>query len=140
MKHPNVQHKPMVRQIVPLHMLAAFKPDDELLNAEKTPSGNPLPSGRQQGVNFGVSLCSLQFGHPSFREPENDEWIIGLYRENDGTFCPILLWADPTVDLFWDPSLRNYVRPPGSYLRLTNQPQIDGRTGYPIVDGAVCPY
>lgn len=54
--------------------------------------------------------------------------------------CPVLLWADPKVDLFWDPSRLEHVKPPGSYLMLEDQPKIDGESGYPIKGGAVSPF
>jgi len=56
------------------------------------------------------------------------EWVVGLYRESDGTLCPILLWADPQIDLFWDPSLRRHVKPPSAYLLLPNQPHLGSST------------
>ena len=144
MSHTSAAHKPVVRQVIPLHKLGialniAEKPKPK--PAVEAPEGTqPAAPSVQIGLNFGASLCSMDPRHPSFREPVNDEWVIGLYWENDGTTCPILLWADPKIDLFWDPSLRQHVKPPGSYLLLEHQPQIDGRTGHPIIDGAVCPY
>ena len=84
-------------------------------------------------------LHSLDCGHPLFREPENNEWIMGLYREDDGRVTPVLLWADPKVDLFWDLHLRRHVRPPAFYLRLAQQPQLDPQTGCPVVHGSACP-
>ena len=144
MSHTSAAHKPVVRQVIPLHKLGIV-----LNNAERTKpkpeaaapaNTHPATPSVQSGLNFGASLCSMDPRHPSFREPVNDEWVIGLYRRNDGTICPILLWADPKVDLFWDPSARTHVNPPGSYLLLSRQPQIDGRTGHPIIDGVVCPY
>ena len=82
----------------------------------------------------------LECGEPNFREPKKGEWVVGLYREDDGTPVPLLLWADPKVDLFWDASLREHVMPPRLYLKLDKQPQIDADTGYPIIDGAECPF
>ncbi len=54
--------------------------------------------------------------------------------------CPVLLWADPKVDLFWDPSRLEHVKPPSSYLMLEDQPKIDGESGYTIKGGAVSPF
>ncbi len=85
-------------------------------------------------------LHSLEPGHARYREPENGELVLGLYREDDGSAAPILLWADPKVDLFWDVSLRQHVKAPTWYLRLACQPQVDPATGYPIIHGAVCPF
>jgi hypothetical protein len=83
---------------------------------------------------------ALEYAHPWFREPENGEWVIGLYRDDDGTAAPLLLWADMREDRFWDAARREHVKPPKFYLRLSEQPQIDGETGYPIIDGAICPF
>jgi hypothetical protein len=83
---------------------------------------------------------ALDYGHPRFREPANGEVVVGLYRNEDGSAAPMLLWADPKVDLFWDMALRQHVRPPAWYLRLDRQPPIDPATGYPIIEGAVCPF
>jgi hypothetical protein len=80
-------------------------------------------------------VCALPYDHPRFREPAKGEVVVGLYREDDGTAAPVLLWADTRADLFWDISLRSYVRPPAWYLRLTSQPPIDPATGYPIIEG-----
>ncbi len=85
-------------------------------------------------------VYSLECGEPSFREPEDGEWIVGLYREYDGTPVPLLLWADPNVDLFWDVARREHVRPPRIYLKLAEQPQIAPVSGHPVIDGAECPF
>jgi hypothetical protein len=85
-------------------------------------------------------LHCLEYSHPTFREPEKGELILGLYREDDGTAAPVLLWTDPKVDLFWDVNIRQHVKPPKWYLRLAAQPPIDPVTGYPVIQGAVCPF
>jgi hypothetical protein len=82
----------------------------------------------------------LDYTDPTFREPLNGEVVVGLYREDDGTAAAVLLWADTRADLFRDMALGRYVRPPKFYLRLKEQPQIDPATGYPIIQGAVCPF
>ena len=95
---------------------------------------------RAEPPQIGPLVYSLECGEPNFREPEKGEWVVGLYREDDGTPVPLLLWADPKVDLFWDASLREHVMPPRLYLKLDKQPQIDAATGYPVIQGAVCPF
>jgi len=82
----------------------------------------------------------LDYGHPTFREPLPGELILGIYRENDGEPCPILLWVDPKVDLFWDVGLRQHVKPPRFYIQIKCQPEIDPASGYPVIQGAVCPF
>lgn len=82
----------------------------------------------------------LEYDDPTFREPQNGEMVVGLYREDDGTAAALLLWADTRADLFRDVALGRYVRPPKFYLRLKEQPQIDQATGYPVIGGAVCPF
>jgi len=42
---------------------------------------------------------------------------------------PLLLWADPNVDLFWDVGRREHVKPPRLYLKLSEQPEIDPHRG-----------
>ena len=96
----------------------------------------PLETERQ----LAPPLYSLECGEPNFREPEDGEWIVALYREDDGTLVPLLLWADPNVDMFWDVARREHVKPPKLYVRLAEQPQLDPATGYPIIEGAVCPF
>ena len=86
------------------------------------------------------AVFALEYDHPRFREPANGEWVVGLYRSDDGKAAPLLLWADTREDRFWDAARREHVKPPKFYIRLTEQPQIDPRTGYPIIDGAVCPF
>ena len=85
-------------------------------------------------------VYTLECGDPGFRDPEDGEWIVGLYREDDGTFVPLLLWADPDVDYFWDVAQRRHALPPRFYVKLAAQPQIDPKSGHPIIDGAVCPF
>ena len=107
------------------------------------PHSEPRPSLRNETrpqPQLAPPVYSLECGEPNFREPEKGEWVVGLYREDDGTPVPLLLWADPKVDLFWDASLREHVMPPRLYLKLDKQPQIDADTGYPIIDGAECPF
>jgi hypothetical protein len=91
-------------------------------------------------VQLGSPLFSLECTDANFREPVDGEWIVGLYREDDGTPVPVLLWADPNVDLFWDVARRAHVMPPRDYLQLGEQPQIDPMTGYAVIAGAVCPF
>ncbi len=79
----------------------------------------------------------LLYDHPTFREPVKGELILGIYREEDGAPCPILLWVDPHVDLFWDVGLRRHVKPPRYYIQIKCQPQIDPVTGHPVIEGAV---
>lgn len=90
--------------------------------------------------DLAAAVFALECVRPGFREPENGEWIIGLYRDDDGNAAPLLLWADTREDRLWDPARREHVKPPMFYLRLSEQPQIDGETGYPIIDGAICPF
>ena len=85
-------------------------------------------------------VYSLECGESNFREPEDREWIVALYREDDGSFYPLLLWADPDVDLFLDVARHRHVTPPRLYLKLAEQPQLDPISGHPIIDGAVCPF
>ena len=68
------------------------------------------------------------------------ELIVGIYYEDDGTPIPLLLWADPNVDFFWNVARREHVKPPSLYIQLSVQPQIDPVTGYPVIEGAVCPF
>lgn len=86
------------------------------------------------------ALHCLEPGQSLYREPEDGELVVGLYREDDGTAAPLLLWADPKVDLFWDFARRHHVKPPMFYIRLTEQPEIDPESGYPVIQGAVCPF
>ena len=107
------------------------------------PHSEPRPSLHNETrpqPQLAPPVYSLECGEPNFREPEKGEWVVGLYREDDGTPVPLLLWADPKVDLFWDVSLREHVMPPRLYLKLDKQPQIDAATGYPVIQGAVCPF
>ena len=80
------------------------------------------------------------YGHPRFREPDNGEWVVGIYRGDDGAAAPRLLWMDTREDRFWDAARREHVKPPAWYLRLAEQPSIDPETGYPVINGAVCPF
>lgn len=132
--------KPAVRRVIPLSELgktATHQPTPTRTDEKAEPARRALSSRFPQ---FGHRYRSLDPLHPEFREPANGEWLIGLYTSADGKKCPVLLWADPKVDLFWDPSRLEHVKPPGSYLMLEDQPKIDGESGYPIRGGAVCPF
>ena len=117
----------------------------QLIPLERLRGGNETnATGRKvrpvTAPNLSPAIHSLECGEPNFREPEDGEWIVALYREDDGTLVPLLLWADPNVDLFWDVARREHVKPPKLYVRLAEQPQLDPATGYPIIGGAVCPF
>ncbi len=71
---------------------------------------------------------SLECRHPRFREPVKGELVLGLYRD-DSQISPILLWADPNVDLFYDVGLRQHVKPPMYYLRIDAQGQAAANLG-----------
>jgi hypothetical protein len=106
-----------------------------------TGESNCAASGRKSDLpDLSPVYHCLDYSHPTFREPGPGELILGIYRENDGTLCPILLWADPNQDRFWDVGLREHVKPPRFYIEIKCQPQIDPVTGYPIIEGAVCPF
>ena len=108
---------------------------------ERAPNPEPdCPRSLRNEMNLAPPLYSLECGDPNFREPEDGELIVGISRDDDDTAAPLLLWADPKVDLFWDVARREHVKPPGLYLRLSEQPQIDPMSGHPVIDGAVCPH
>lgn len=108
---------------------------------ERAPKPEPdCPRSLRNEMKLAPPLYSLECGEPNFREPEDGELIVGLYREDDGTPVPLLLWADPNVDLFWDVARREHVKPPRLYLQLSEQPAIDPVTGFPVIQGAVCPF
>jgi|GEM_PF-2665958 len=71
---------------------------------------------------------SLEYGHPRYRDPEKGELVLGLYRDEDSV-SPILLWADPNIDLFYDVGLRQHVKPPKFYLRIDAQGQAAANLG-----------
>lgn len=121
----------------------ALKTTHQQAESRPTPVPNPPGSLRNEPAAappLVPPFYSLECGEPGFREPVNGEWIVGLYRLDDGTLFPLLLWADPKVDYFWDVARRRHVLPPGRYLRLPEQPQIDPVSGHPIIDGAECPF
>ena len=114
-----------------------------ILEKARERASQPVPDCRsslQNEMKLAPPLYSLECGEPNFREPEDGELIVALYREDDGTPVPLLLWADPKVDLFWDVARREHVKPPRLYLQLSEQPAIDPVTGFPIIQGAVCPF
>ena len=132
--------KPAVRRVIPLSELGKTAPPqptppraDGMAERAKRDFDSGLPQ-------FGHRFRSLDPLHPEFREPVNGEWVVGLYTGEDGKKYPVLLWADPKVDLFWDPSRLEHVKTPGSYLMLEDQPKIDGESGYPIKSGVVSPF
>jgi len=132
--------KPAVRRVIPLSELgktATPQPKPPRADGMAERAKRDLDSALPQ---FGPRFRSLDPRAPQFREPPAGEWIVGLYRSDDGLWFPVLLWADPKVDLFWDPSRLEHVKPPGSYLMLEDQPKIDGESGYPIKGGVVSPF
>ena len=110
-----------------------------ILEKARERAPQPVPDCRrslQNEMKLAPPIYSLECGEANFREPEDGEWIVGLYREDDGTPVPLLLWADPKVDLFWDIALRKHVMPPRLYLKLDKQPAIDPITGYAVMESA----
>lgn len=138
--------KPLTRKIIPLTKLGWTTPPAEPNTAGTSSipvSEKPKPpvAAKLSGMpDLGSALYTLNCGQPGFREPENGEFIVGIWREDDGAGAALLLWADPAIDLFFDLALRRHVKPPAFYLRLAEQPKIDAQSGYPIIDGAVCPF
>lgn len=139
------------RLVVPIAELAAsVAASSGEAAAYPAPSPIPAPATLQECERCARSrptlpdllpaLHCLEPGQPYFREPENGELVVGLYHEDNGTAAPLLLWTDPKVDLFWDFARRHHVKPPVFYIRLTEQPAIDPETGYPVIQGAVCPF
>jgi len=101
---------------------------------------NSVAPGRKSDLpDLSPVYHCLDYGHPTFREPLPGELILGIYPDDDKP-CPILLWADPNQDRFWDVGLREHVKPPKFYIEIKSQPQIDPATGYPVIQGAVCPF
>jgi len=73
-------------------------------------------------------IFSLEPGVPRFRKPLKGELLLGIYRES----CrvrPILLWADPGSDLFYDVGLRQYVEAPSYYLLIDEQNEAAANLG-----------
>ncbi len=71
---------------------------------------------------------SLECCNPRFREPVKGELVLGLYRD-DSQIRPILLWADPSVDLYYDVGHREHVKPPSYYMRIDAQGQAAANLG-----------
>lgn len=134
------------RKIISLSKLGWNPPACEQSGANATPATGcekpkVQPSAKLVGLpSLDSVLHTLNCGQPGFREPENGEFVVGIWREKDHTAAALLLWADPAIDLFFDLARRQHVKPPGFYLRLAEQPQIDAQTGYPIINGAICPF
>lgn len=118
--------KPAVRRVIPLSELGkeAAPPTHPTPPNDGGPQAAKTRAPGSEMASFGPRFRSLDPRDSRFREPPPGEWIVGLYRSDDGLWFPVLLWADPKVDLFWDPSLLQHVKPPGSYLMLEEQPQI----------------
>jgi hypothetical protein len=127
------------KQIIPLSKFAMSTACEGVPKSQAKPAPKPAtPSARLPDMSS--VLYSLDYGHPSFREPDAGEFILGIYRDNDGRCHATLLWADPKVDLFWDLALRQHVNPPAFYVRIEFQPQLDALTGHPVINGMVCPF
>ena len=104
--------------------------------AEKCPKRPNFPSL----PDLSPLIRSLEFGDPNFCEPQDGALVIGLYRDESQAVTPVMLWADPEVDLFWDIVARRHVKPPRFYIHLWNHCRFDPKTGHPIIDGAECPF
>ena len=135
------------RLVVPIGKLAEVSElttgDVEFTPIATRPEIRPAaaePRSRTKWPDVGPIVHCLNYDDPTFREPEKGEFVMGLYRAEDGRAAALLLWADPKVDLFWDVALRQHVKPPKFYMRLSEQPQIDCSAGHPVIDGAACPF
>ena len=138
--------KPTTSKLIPLTQLGWSTPPSVLetagMNAapEIEKPESPKSANRGGMPDLSSALYTLNCGQPGFREPENGEFVVGIWREDGGSAAALLLWADPAVDLFFDLALRKHVKPPAFYLRLAEQPKIDAQSGYPIINGAICPF
>lgn len=121
------------KQVIPLERLRAASGGrkESLVHVE---------ASRPTVPDLWPALHCLEPGNTRYRDPEDGELIVGLYREYNGSAATVLLWADPKVDLFWDVTLRQHVKAPTWYVRIDCQPPIDPATGYPLIHGAVCPF
>lgn len=132
------------RLVVPIGDLAESAAADCFSSAPASPAPAPASAPKARAgmapPNLEPIVHCLEYTDPTFREPQNGEVVVGLYREDDGTAAALLLWADTRADLFWDVALRQHVKPPKFFMRLREQPAIDPATGYPIIQGAVCPF
>ncbi len=85
-------------------------------------------------------IRSLECSDPNFNEPKDGALILGLYRDGNQAVTPVMLWADPDVDLFWDIVAKRHVKPPRFYIHLWDRCRFDPKSGHPIIDGAECPF
>lgn len=104
----------------------------------------PEPPPRTSSPSFlpkmGPLIRSLETTDPNYEEPKDGSLVVGLYRSEDHTVTPVLLWASTEADLFWDVVERGYVHPPRFYIPISDVCPFDPYTGYAIVDGAICPF
>ncbi len=120
-----------------------FSPESANNPSEASETKPPAPPRQKSGddqPNLKPLVRSLEPTDPNFEEPRNGSLVLGLYRDDDKSVVPVLLWASTETDLFWEVAARRYVRSPRFYLPVCDTCPFDPHTGHAIVNGAICPF
>jgi hypothetical protein len=88
---------------------------------------------------FKPPVRSMQYSDPNFQDTPDGSLVVQLFL-HEGNVVPFLLYADPQKHCFWDCHIKKHVRPPRFYLLLSENPGFDPMSGFPVVDGAICPF
>ena len=81
----------------------------------------------------------MQYSDPNFQDTPDGSLVVQLFL-HEGKLVPFLLYADPQKHCFWDCHIKEHVRPPRFYLLVSENQGIDPMCGFPVVNGAVCPF
>jgi hypothetical protein len=88
---------------------------------------------------FRPPVRSMNCDDPNFKDTPDGSLIMALYCER-GKMTACMLYADPAHHCFWDCELKTYVRPPQFYMLVCEKLHFDPASGFPVIDGAICPF
>jgi hypothetical protein len=82
---------------------------------------------------------SMEYSDPNFQDTPDGSLILEL-ATHKGRLSAHVLYAYPEQHCFWDCATKRYVRPPRFYLLICEKLGFDPMCGFPIQNGAICPF
>ncbi|MFZ4484639.1 MAG: hypothetical protein ACOYOL_11745 [Chthoniobacterales bacterium] len=82
---------------------------------------------------------SMEYSDPNFKDTPDGSLILEL-AFHKGCLSAHVLYADPGQHCFWDCETQEHVRPPRFYLLICQELGFDPMSGFPMKNGAICPF
>lgn len=81
----------------------------------------------------------MEYSDPNFQDTPDGSLILELAVRKRRLSAHVL-YADPEQHCFWDCATKQHVRPPRFYLLICEKLGFDPISGFPIQNGAICPF